>query len=97
MDTREQQIEVKRQKRIVAPGGRDKERRVLRRIAGRLGLDFFVAGLKYATRQFGEYLRRARFPPLLFRADRFLLKPHRRGERKCLWIYNVPNRFCHFP
>lgn len=41
---------------MVAPGALDKERRFIRRTAGRLGLDFFVAGLKYLNRQVGEYL-----------------------------------------
>ena len=45
----------KRIERTIAPGGQDKELRLIRRIAGRLGLDFFVAGLKYANRQVGEY------------------------------------------
>ena len=42
------------EKRMIAPGGQDIDRCWARRIAGRLGLDFLVAGLKYVNRQFGR-------------------------------------------
>jgi hypothetical protein len=42
---------------MIAPGRQDKELRLIRRIAGRLGLDFLVAGCKYVNRQVGEYQR----------------------------------------
>ena len=45
----------KRQGRLVTPGEKYFNRGMFRRIAGRLGLDFVVSGVKFANRQIGEY------------------------------------------
>lgn len=37
-----------------APGAKSDGRNLLRRFAGRIGLDFVVAGIKFANRQLGE-------------------------------------------
>ena len=44
----------KRKGKLVTPGEKYFNRGMLRRIAGRLGLDFVVSGVKFANRQIGK-------------------------------------------
>jgi len=44
----------RRQRKLKTPGKTESNNVFLRRIAGRLGLDFVVAGVKFANRQIGE-------------------------------------------
>lgn len=41
-------------KKYKAPGSSSDNRSMIRRFAGRLGLDFVVAGIKFANRQLGK-------------------------------------------
>lgn len=51
---RQEKAISKRRKNLSTPG-KSKSSNMFRRIAGRLGLDFVVAGVKFANHQLGEW------------------------------------------
>ena len=52
--TTQERARVRRNKRLMSPGT-TLHPQTIRRFAGRLGLDFFVAGVKFFNHQLGEY------------------------------------------